>query len=63
MVNAGELAALIALELTVLDRYGGQVSKGKRGFAALLKHMVDADGLTDAQIPMVTRCGGTAMAT
>ena len=61
VVKAGELAALIALELALLDRYGGRVSKNKRSFAALLKYMVEADGLTDAQIPMVARCGGTAV--
>ncbi len=61
VVKAGELAALIALELAVMDRYGGRISKGKRSFAALLKYMVDSDGLTDAQIPMVARCGGTAV--
>lgn len=61
VVKAGELAALIALELALMDRYGGQVSKSKRSFAALLKYMVDADGLTDEQIPMVMRCGGTAV--
>lgn len=61
VVKAGELAALIALELAVIDRYGARVSNGKRSFAALLKYMVESDGLTDAQIPMVTRCGGTAV--
>jgi hypothetical protein len=61
VVKAGELAALIALELAVMDRYGGRIPKGKRSFAALLRYMVVADGLTDAQIPMVTRCGGTAI--
>jgi hypothetical protein len=61
IVKAGELAALIALELALMDRYGGRISKNKRSFAALLKYMVDADGLTDAQIPMVIRCGGTAL--
>jgi len=61
VVKAGELAALIALELAVTDRYGARISKGKRSFATLLKYMVDSDGLTDAQIPMVTRCGGTAI--
>lgn len=30
-------------------------------FRALLKHMVDGDGLTDAQLPMVVRCGGTVI--
>lgn len=61
LVKAAELAALIALELAVMDRYGGKVSKGKRGFAALLKYMVESDGLTDAQIPMIVRCGGNAV--
>lgn len=61
LVKAGELAALIALELAVMDRYGERVSKRKRHFAVLIKYMVEADGLTDAQIPMVTRCGGTAV--
>lgn len=61
LVKAAELAALIALELAMMDRYGGKVSKGKRGFAALLKYMVESDSLTDAQIPMIVRCGGTAI--
>lgn len=61
VVKAGELAALIALELAVMDRYGGRISKSKRSFASLLKYMVDSDGLTDTQIPMVVRCGGTAL--
>jgi hypothetical protein len=51
LVTAGELAALIALELAVMDRYGAKVSKNKRSFSTLLKHMVEADGLTDADIP------------
>lgn len=61
VMKAGELAALIALELAVMDRYCARISKGKRNFATLLKYMVDSDGLTDAQIPMVRRCGGTAI--
>lgn len=61
VVKAGELAALIALELTVMDRYGARIPKGKRSFATLLKYMVDSDGLTDVQIPMVMGCGGTAI--
>lgn len=61
VVKAGELAALIALELAVMDRYGGRISKGKPSFATFLKYMIDSDGLTDAQIPMVMRCGGTAI--
>lgn len=61
VVKAGELAALIALELAVMDRYGGFVSKGKRTFSTLLKYMVTSDGLTDEQIPLVARCGGTVV--
>ncbi|CEG10427.1 hypothetical protein BN961_03867 [Afipia felis] len=61
VLKAGELTALIALELAVMDRYGDQISKRKRSFAALLKHMVDVDGLDDAHIPMIVRTGGTAI--
>ena len=61
VLKAGELAALIALELALTDRYDGQVTKSKRSFAALLKFMVESDGLTDDRIPMVVRCGGTAV--
>lgn len=61
MVKAGELAALIALELALVDRYGGHFSKSKRTFAAVLRYMVETDGLTDADIPVTVRCGGTAI--
>ncbi len=61
VLKSGELAALIALELALMDRYGGQITKSKRNFAALLKFMVESDGLTDDRIPMVGRCGGTAV--
>ncbi|MBN8812376.1 MULTISPECIES: hypothetical protein [unclassified Sphingomonas] len=61
LIKAGELAALIALELALMDRYGGAISKRKRSFSTLLLHMVQADGLTDAQIPMSVRCGGSAL--
>lgn len=61
VLKAGELAALIALELALKDRYGGCSSNKKRSFAELLKFMVDSDGLTDAQIPIVVRCGGTVI--
>jgi hypothetical protein len=44
VLKAGELAALIALELALMDQYGGRISKNKRSFAALLKFMVDSDG-------------------
>ncbi len=61
VLKAGEFAALIALELSLTDRYGGQIPKRKRKFATLLKHMVDVDGLDDAHIPMIVRTGGTAI--
>lgn len=74
LIKAGELAALVALELALKDRYGHLAPKPKKNrkpkitdtrvetasFAALLKFMVECDGLTDGQIPMVRRCGGTA---
>jgi hypothetical protein len=61
LIKAGELAALISLELGLMDRYGDKLSKRKKSFANLLRYMVDQDGLTDAQIPMIQRCGGTAV--
>lgn len=75
LIKAGELAALVALELAVKDRYGHKAPKPAKKskkkkifelrvetapFADLLKFMVDCDGLTDDQIPMIRRYGGTA---
>ncbi|HMG46832.1 MAG TPA: hypothetical protein VK614_05175 [Allosphingosinicella sp.] len=65
LVKAGELAALVALEVALRDRYGKEVAlKDRRGqmpFRSLLKHMVGSDGLTDTRIPMIVRWGGTAI--
>lgn len=61
LIKAGELAALIALELALMDRYGAAIPKRKRSFSTLLLHMVEADGLTDAHMPMSVRCGGKAI--
>lgn len=61
LIKAGELAALIALELALTDRYGGEYPKRKPNLATLLKHLVEKDGLTDADIPMVVKCNGTAV--
>ena len=61
LVKAGELAALIALELALMDRYGGLIIKRKRSFATLLAHMVEVDGLTDADLPVVVRCSGSVI--
>jgi hypothetical protein len=60
LIKAGELAALVALELALRDRYGSAF-KGKPRFAHLLKYMVEQDGLTDADVPLVQRCGGTVI--
>lgn len=61
LIKGGELAALIALELALMDRYGDAIPRSKRSFAALLQHMITADGLTDADMPMVVRCNGAAV--
>ena len=61
LIKAGELAALIALELALTDRYGGLFNGKKPSFARLLRHLVDKDGLTDTEIPMVAKYGGTAI--
>jgi hypothetical protein len=61
LIKAGELVALTALELALMDRYGDKLSKKKRSFSDLLRYMVVQDGLTDAKIPMIQRCGGSAV--
>jgi hypothetical protein len=61
LIKAGELVALTTLELALVDRYGTEFKTRKRTFAAVLKHLVEVDGLTDAQIPVVARCGGSAI--
>lgn len=73
LVKAGELVALTALESALKDRYGAffrqrhaqSGNKRKREQAPslheLLEHLVDGDGLTDAQIPFVQRYGGSIM--
>ena len=60
LLLAGELIALTALELAVTDRYGAKVRRrnGSIHFADSLRYMVEYDGLTDAQVPMMQRCGG-----
>lgn len=62
LIKAGELVALATLELALNDRYGGKVKKrgAYRSFAELLAYMVQ-DGLTDDKLPMVKRCGGSAI--
>jgi len=48
-------------ERALMDRHSGTSPKSKPSFVALLQHMVTADGLTDADIPMVVRCNGAAV--
>lgn len=61
LIKAGELAALTTLELALMDRYGTKFKARERTFAAVLKHLVDGDGLTDEQLPIVSRCGGSVI--
>ena len=61
LIKAGELVALTTLELALTDRYGARFKTRNRTFAALLKHLVEVDGLTDEQMPMVARYGGTVI--
>lgn len=61
LIKAGELASLIALELALTDKVGQHFPARKRTFAGMLRHLVAVEGLTDDQIPMIIRCGGTAI--
>lgn len=61
LIKAGELVALTTLELALMERYGANYTKKDRSFAAVLQHMVNTDGLTDKQIPMIARCGGSVI--
>jgi hypothetical protein len=61
LIKAGELVALTTLELALTDRHGNKLSKKKRNFANLICYLVAEDGLTDAKIPMIQRCGGSQL--
>lgn len=63
LIKAAELVALTTLELALTDRYGDKVrdKKGKIYFYRLLNYMPKHDGLTDDKIPMIERCGGSAV--
>lgn len=61
LIKAAELVAMTTLELALRDRYGGALPGGRPVFGALLRHMVEVDGLTDAQVPIVARCGGSVV--
>ena len=61
LIKAGELVALTTLELALQDCYGNKVEKKDKSFNGLLQFMVEKDGLTDEQIPMCVKSGGTAV--
>lgn len=61
LIKAGELAALIALELALKDRCGARHPARRPTFADLLIFIVEVDGLTDAGLPVIARCGGSAI--
>ncbi len=63
LIKAGELIALTALELALMDRYGpgAEAKYGNRAFSHLLRYMPEHDGLTDDKLPMIRRCGGTVI--
>jgi hypothetical protein len=60
LIKAGELVALTALELALKDCYGNKVEARARSLNGLLRYMVEKVGLTDEQIPMCAKSGGTA---
>jgi hypothetical protein len=63
LIKAGELHALTTLELALTDRYGLKVrdKRGKIYFRRLLRYLPKHDNLTDDKLPMIQRCGGTAI--
>ena len=63
LIKAGELTALATLELALTDRYGDKVKdrNGRIYFYRLLEYLPRHDGLTDAQLPVIQRSGGSAM--
>jgi hypothetical protein len=63
LIKTGELVALTALELALMDRYGprAKAKYGNMAFTHLLRYMPEHDGLTDDKVPMIRRCGGTVV--
>ena len=63
-IKAGELAALVALELALIDRYGGkdQAERPRKEsqpmLGSLIAYMVEEGGLTDDQLPIFHKYGG-----
>lgn len=62
LVKASELVAMTALELALRDRYRPERRTGRPpAFGTMLRDMVHRDGLTDDQLPIVRRCGGSVV--
>jgi hypothetical protein len=67
-IKAGELASLVALELALLDRYGGkdQAKRPRKGgpphLNALLEYMVEQDGLANQHLSIFRKNGGNVIA-
>lgn len=65
VLKAAELAALVALELALLNQYGAAAKPNRKpkkhedvvraSFPKLLRHMATGDGLTPAKIPSLAR--------
>jgi hypothetical protein len=64
LVSAGELTALTGLELALRIRFLEEIQTKRvhSSFRALIKHLVEEDGLTDRELPMARRCGATVVA-
>ena len=66
-IKAGEVAALVALELALIDRYGAadQAKRSRNNgppmLGSLIAYMVEKDGLTDDQLPIFHKYGGGAI--
>jgi len=64
-IKGGELAAFVALEFALIDGYGFKLRTPKitrpPSLRRLLRYMVEDDRLTDDQIPLVRRCGGSVV--
>jgi hypothetical protein len=71
LIKAGELSALVALELGLKDRYLGKIQASFRAKKKkpppinlhwMLTHMVKEDGLTNEMLPIFRRTGGDPIA-
>jgi len=66
-IKAGELAALVALELALTDQYGGvdQAKRPRNGgpptLGSLIAYMVEKDGLNDHKLTTFHKYGGGAI--